>query len=221
MRLQLGESYERLYNLLLPETQSKDELVFGIQGGRGSFNEEAVLDYAQKRKLPPLQIKYLFTTARVLEALHQGEVDRGIFAIQNSVGGLVTESIEAMAEYKFEIVEEYPYAISHHLMVLPDMTLDKIDQIMAHPQVFKQCRSTLARKYPKVKLASGEGELIDTAKAAAALVSGELPNTTAILGPRQLSKLYRLKIVDQNLQDDKQNLTSFLIVKRPFHQIYY
>jgi prephenate dehydratase len=56
--------------------------------------------------------------------------------------------------------------------------------------------------------------MIDTAKAAKALSQGKVEKTIAILGPKMLSEIYNFDIVDSELQDDKENKTTFLIVKR-------
>src|SRR6202043_2424300 len=37
----------------------------------------------------------------------EGTIDRGLFAIHNSAGGMVGESVAAMASYRFSIVEEF------------------------------------------------------------------------------------------------------------------
>jgi prephenate dehydratase len=99
-------------------------------------------------------------------------------------------------------------------MKLPNVSKKSIDTIMAHPQVLKQCKNNLGKKYTNLHQKSGTSNLIDTAAAAQALNEGKLPASTAILGPKVLSNLYNLEIIDSNLQDDPNNVTSFLIVKR-------
>ncbi|MBD3350260.1 MAG: hypothetical protein GF364_02125, partial [Candidatus Lokiarchaeota archaeon] len=86
--------------------------------------------------------------------------------------------------------------------------------IMTHPQVLKQCKSTLAKKYPDLKKISGKEELIDHAKVAKALSKGELGDNIAVMGPKILADIYDFDIIEGNLQDDKENFTSFLLVKR-------
>jgi len=212
MRLKLGRAYDRLYNKLLPKKVNPGYIIYGIQGGIGSFNEEAILCYIKLNTIRNHKIKYLYTSKKVLRQLYKGNIDYGLFAIQNSVGGVVTESIYAMSEYKFKIVEEFAIPIRHFLMKLKDAK--GIKSIMAHPQVLKQCKQTLEDKYPNIKKVSGKGDLMDTAKAAQALSKGKIDKRTAILGPKSLSKIYDLEIIDENLQDDKTNHTSFLLVKR-------
>lgn len=214
MRIKLGEAYDKLYNKLIPKQLHKEYITIGIQGGKGSFNEEAINYYLKRNGIKEYKIEYLHTSDRVFAELHEGSIDQGLIAIHNSIGGAVTESIQSMAKHKFEIVEEFAIIISHTLMIRNDATLKDINTIMTHPQVLAQCKSSLAQKYPHLKQTSGEGELIDHALVAKSLSEGKLPKTTATMGSRVLADIYGLKIVEENLQDLKENYTSFLLVKR-------
>lgn len=214
MRIRLGAVYDKLYNKLLPRQADPNFLTFGIQGGRGSFNEEAVVYYLTRTGIKNYKIKYLYTAENVLRALNAGEIDFGQMAIQNSVGGVVDETISAMAKYKFKITEQFEIKISHALMMGPDAKLSDITTIMSHPQALAQCKKTLAKKYGKLKQTSGEGELIDQAQVARRLAEKRLPKSIAVLGSRMLAKIYGLKIIEENLQDAKENYTSFMMVER-------
>ncbi|GIW64322.1 MAG: hypothetical protein KatS3mg092_0255 [Patescibacteria group bacterium] len=194
--------------------KNKKQIIFGIQGGKGSFNEQALREYVRRRKIDNFKIKYLYTTKNVLKALNRGEIDFGIFAIVNSKGGIVEESINVIGDYKFKIVDKITIPIAHFLMKRKDVDLSQIQQIMAHPQVFAQCQNNLKNKYPNLSLISGRGELIDTAKVAYQLYKGKIDKKTAILGPKILSEIYDFEIIDENLQDDKNNQTTFLLVKK-------
>lgn len=214
MRVKLGEKYDELYNKLLPAKIDPGCITYGIQGGIGSFNEEAIRFYIEREKIGAHKILYLHTAENVMRALHEGEIDRGQVAIHNSVGGIVGESVHAMAAYKFKIVDEFAIKISHALMIRKDADMSEIKTIMSHPQVFAQCKDTLAKKYPHLKLFSGEGERIDHAVIAKELGEGKLPKTIATMGSRTLAEIYGLNIVEDNLQDAKENYTSFLQVAR-------
>jgi len=214
MRIKLGEAYEKMYNKLIPKQKTKEYLTIGIQGGKGSFNEEAIQYYLKRNGVKDYKIEYLHTTKNVLRALHEGDIDQGLFATHNSVGGIVMESVEAMAQYKFSIIEEFAIIISHALMIRKDAKLQDITTIMSHPQVFAQCKSTLEQKYPHLKKTSGEGELIDHALVAKQLSEGKLEKNTAVMGSKILADIYDLTVVEDNLQDLKENYTSFLLVGR-------
>jgi prephenate dehydrogenase len=215
MRVRLSHAEDSVFDQLLPNRMVTDRMVVGIQGGRGSFNEEAVRQYMSRTPDVACELVYLHTTESVLRALHEGTVDRGQFAIHNSVGGMVGESVAAMARYRFAIVEEFAIKISHALMMSGNASVAGIDTIMTHPQVLAQCRATLARKYPHLRQTSGEGDLIDHAKVAELLGGGALPSNVATMGSRVLADLYGLRVVEDDLQDLGENFTSFLWVQRP------
>ena len=214
MRIKLGKAYDKLYNKLLPERVNLRYFVYGIQGGIGSFNEEALLHYLTQKKITDYKIEYLYTTEKVLKNLHEGNIDFGLFAITNSTGGLVEETMQALTKYQCTIVQDFQILIKHFLMKQKNTKTEDIDTIMAHPQVLKQCEQTLAKKYSHFKLISGTGDLVDTAKAAERLAKGKLQNKIAILGPLTLAKRYHFDVLDENLQDKKDNYTRFLLVKR-------
>lgn len=214
MRIVLGDAYDKLYNKLIPKQITNDYVTIGIQGGKGSFNEEAIQYYLKRNNIENYKIEYLHTSKNVLLALHEGDIDQGLFAIHNSIGGIVMESIEAMAKYKFTIIEEFFIKISHALMIRKDAKLDDITTIMSHPQVFSQCKGTLEKKYSHLKQISGEGELIDHALVAKKLSEGKLSKDISTMGSKILADLYDLQIIEDNLQDSKQNDTSFLLVER-------
>ncbi len=214
MRIKLGDIYDQIYNKLLPKQISKKFITFGIQGGKGSFNEEALQYYLKKENITNYRSKYLYTSENVLKALHKGDIDYGQVAIHNSVGGIVGESIQAMANYKFKIIEEFAIKISHALMIRKDVDFDEVNTVMSHPQVFAQCKTTLFKKYPHLKQVSGEKELIDHARVAKHLSERKISKNIATMGSKVLAKLYDLQIIEDNLQDAKENYTSFLMVAR-------
>lgn len=214
MRLRLGDIYDRLYNKLLPKQLNPKFIIFGIQGGKGSFNEEALQYYLKQNGITKFRVKYLYTAEKVLSALHKGDIDIGQLAIHNAVGGIVDESIEAMAKYKFKIIKQFAIKISHALMIRKDAKFSQVTTIMTHPQVLAQCKATLANKYPHLKQTSGEKELIDHAVVAKYLSENKLPKYMATMGSKILAKLYNLQVVEDNLQDAKENYTSFMQIAR-------
>lgn len=214
MRAKIGQSIDRICNKLLPEKVNSGKTIIGIQGGRGSFNETAVLHYIEKNGLQNAEIEYLYTSENVLSALHIGDIDLGQFAIHNTLGNMVGESLRAMSKYKFKIVSEFFISIRHNLMKRKDVPLGEIDSVMAHPQVFLQCQMSLSRGYPHLKQIVGERELVDTARAAEAVAKGDISKNTAILGNVLIAEYFDFDIIERDLQDNMENLTTFFIVSR-------
>ncbi len=217
MRLALEGALDEVYAALLPERVDANALIIGVQGGEGSFSEEAGQTYIAGRSasFPKSRIAYLFTTKNVLQALHRGEIDFGVFAIQNAAGGVVMESVLAMSETNCAIIEMFDLVINHSIMHHPETAFKDVDTLISHPQALAQCKRTLRERHPHLKQVSGEGDLIDQALCAKELSSGGLPKTTAVLAPRVCADKFGLTIHDDGLQDlgDK-NLTTFVWATR-------
>lgn len=186
------------------------KIKIGIQGGKGSFNEEACRFYCSNNHITEFEIVYLYTSDRVLQALEAREIEFGIVAIENSLGGLVWETINALSEFNCKILSNFQIVINHALLCVPRVTMQEIDTIMSHPQALAQTKGTLARAYKNKKLVSGEGTLVDQATAAQALSRGELPRSTAVIASRVCAELFGLDVLAEGLQDMAENLTTFL-----------
>ncbi len=191
-------------------TNIQKKIRIGIQGGKGSFNEEACRTYCKDNTITDYEIVYLYTSDRVLKALEAREVDFGVAAIENSLGGLVWETVHALSEFNCKIESYFQIIINHALLGVPGVTITEIDTILSHPQALAQTQGTLARKYHNKQLASGEGILVDQATAAGALARGELPRSTAVIASRVCAELFGLDILAEGLQDMAENFTSFL-----------
>lgn len=213
-RKSLQKSIDKVFKSIVDHRNTKRRTpIYGIQGGLGSFNDEAVHKYFNDNNIKNYKIEYLYTTKNVLNKLDENEIDYGLFAVSNSRGGIVEESIGELGRHSYDVVSIVNIPIRHYIMTLPNVDKNKIERIMAHPQVFRQCEMNLKKKYPNMILESGKGANIDNAKTAELLKSGKLGLNTAVMGSKRLSELYDLKIIDSNLQDDPHNTTNFLLVK--------
>lgn len=183
----------------------------GVMGAKGSFSEEAGRTYAKKYgKLKKFEIDYLITAENVLSHLEKGAVDIGIFPIENSNGGIVLEAVHAMSKHNFHIMKMFEIDVHHNLLVKNGTKADSVTKIVSHDQAIKQCRMYLKRIWPYVKV----DEYLDTAKAAEDLAMGKLPKTTAVIASRNAATTYKLKILDESIQDLKFNYTVFIAAER-------
>ncbi len=193
----------------MPQRQKNNETI-GVSGAPGSFSEEAALDYAHKIGLKNFKVEYLITVENVLASLEDGTISMGIFPIENSNGGIVIESVYAMAKHRFHVKKIFEIEIQMNLLVKKGTTASKIRKILSHDQALKQCRMYLKRKWPKMKIE----EYPDTAKAAEDLANGILPATVAVIASKAAANRYRLDILEESIQDLKFNYTSFVAAVR-------
>ncbi len=182
------------------------KIIIGVSGAKGSFSEEAADYYCHKNNIKKSQLIYLISVENVLKELTAGKIDKGVFPIENSNGGIVYEAVYAMSKYIFKIENMFEIDIKHCLLVRPGAKAGDIKKIVSHNQALKQCRMYLKRKWLDIDL----DEYCDTAAAAEDLGFGKLPARVAVIAPKKCASLYCLDILEENIQDLKFNFTTFI-----------
>jgi len=181
----------------------------GVMGAHGSFSEQAAEKYLRDSEVNG-EVLPLISAENVLSALTAGTIDRAVFPIENSNGGIVIEAVHAMAKYQFAIEKMFEIDVHHMLLVKPGVTAAHITAVSSHDQAIKQCRMYIKRVWPQADIVP----YADTAKAAADLATGILPDTTAVIAPRNCAALYGLEILEESIQDLKYNYTTFVVATK-------
>ena len=156
----------------------------GIQGIEGSFSEEAAKSYCQKFGITDFELEYLVSSMNVLDGLTKKTIDTGIFAMENAQGGVVIESVEALAKNQCKIIDMFYVEISQNLLAKDNIALGDIEEIHSHEQALKQCKDYLAEKFWSKKLVEED----DTAKAAQDLAEGKLPDHVGVIAVEILQR---------------------------------
>ena len=182
----------------------------GIQGGKGSFSEEAAQTFAENHGINNPEIIYLISSNAVLDGVESGNVGYGIFAMENAQGGVVIESVEAMAEHRCKIIEMFHITVSQNLLATENIHIGDITAIYSHQQALRQCKDYLAEHFWTRPLIEAD----DTAEAARRLSQGKLPKTAGVVGSKYCAELYGLNILQEDIHDLKHNLTLFLSVEK-------
>ena len=184
--------------------------IIGIQGGKGSFSEDAANVFTKNHGLEKVEIKYLISSEAVLSAVESEVTDYGIFAMENAQGGVVIESVKALAKYRCKIMEMFHISVDQNLLGLPGINIGDISEIHSHQQALRQCKDYLSEHFwtrPHI-------EEDDTAEAARRLSEGKLANTAVVIANKKCAQLYNLEIVEENIHDLKNNLTLFLGIRK-------
>ena len=176
-------------------------LRIGYLGPGGSFSHTAaMLKFGQSVEYEPLaDIRSIF------DEVGKGHCDLGLAPIENTTGGGVIETLDALIESDVKVCSEVLMTIHHNL--LANCSLEQIERIYSRPEVFAQCRNWLSATFKGAKTIA----VASTAKAAqmAADESG-----AAAIGSRVAAEVYGLKVVCENIEDIANNITRFLVVGR-------
>ena len=184
--------------------------IIGIQGGKGSFSEDAANVFKKNHGLEKVEIKYLISSEAVLSAVESEVTDYGIFAMENAQGGVVIESVKALAKYRCKIMEMFHISVDQNLLGLPGINIGDISEIHSHQQALRQCKDYLSEHFWTRPLIEED----DTAEAARRLSEVKLANTAVVIANKKCAQLYNLEIVEENIHDLKNNLTLFLGIRK-------
>ena len=170
-------------------------------GPPGTFSEEAAILYdSQAQRLP------FSSVAAVAAAVDSGLADEGIIAIENSLEGTVTDSVDVLVhESRLSIRSELVLPIRHYLLAAPGLEAEGVKVIFSHPQPLAQCRHYLERCFPRAQL---EAALSTTA--AVEEVMGR--QDAAAIGSRRAAEIYGAKVLAQDIQDNRLNQTRFVVI---------
>jgi len=176
-------------------------------GPPGTFSEEAALHYAEKAKLIPFS-----SVLAVASAVDTGMAHEGVVAIENSLEGSVTDTLDLLIhESKLLIRYELVLPIEHHLLVTSGTETSEVEVIFSHPQALAQCRHFLEKCFPKAKVVAA----LSTAAAVEQMVSSSI--TSAAIGTQRAAELYGAEILARSIQDQSPNLTRFVVLAREDH----
>lgn len=176
---------------------------YGFLGPRGTFSEEAIL---QALKIKDNNLVSFPSSQAVIKAVDAGKISRGIVPVENSIEGSVNVTLDTLVfDSKVLIQKEIVSNIHHNLIVPYKRGLKDIKKIYSHPQAAAQCRKYLKKKFPNAKViaASSTAEAVKLVK--------EEPNSAAI-GTRLAARLYKLKVLESNIEDFGDNKTRFVLI---------
>ena len=175
------------------------------QGIEGSYSESCAKEiYPDCKTIPCKTFDEVFTKAN-----QDGEVRAMIPESNKTTGNIGLEYL--IFKYRLNIYEEKFYPIRHHLLGLPGTKIQDIKNVYSHAQGLSQC-SNFIKKNNFV-----ENVRADTAGSAKYISENKIKNEAAIAS-KQSAKIYNLDILASNIEDEKGNVTRFLLMGKPILQ---
>ena len=175
------------------------------QGIEGSYSESCA-----KQIYPDCKTISCKTFDDVFKKASENE---GVIAIipesNRTTGNIGVEYL--IFKYRLNIYKEKFYPINHHLLALPGTSIKDIKNVYSHAQGLSQC-SNFIKKNNFV-----ENVRADTAGSAKYISENKI-NGEAAIASKESAKIYNLDIVASDIQDDKSNVTRFLLMGRTIVQ---
>ena len=174
-----------------------------IQGFKGSYSDEAVQKVFQKNS----QRCALIENSTFKDAFDSiRKYGLGLIPVENSTAGFVEETVDELSSGEFEILGEFLLPVRHHLLGLLGSKIGDIKIAYSHYQALAQTSSFLEKN---------EIEIMDYGDTAggAKFVFDEKDMSKAAVGSKILAKIYNLKILEKNINNEEGNVTRFFLIR--------
>jgi prephenate dehydratase len=178
----------------------------GYLGPAGTHTEEALRASAPE---PVEEIPYP-TIYDTVMAVHDGEVERAVVPIENSLEGAVSITIDTLAldATDVRIVAEVVHPIHHCVVAAVQLDLADVKRVVSHPQATAQCR-----RFLRERLAGAE-VVVAPSTADAVMSVRDSSEPVVALGSRLAAELYGCRILVANVEDHPDNVTRFVWLAR-------
>ena len=177
-----------------------------IQGILGSFHDIAAHQYFNGEQV---QLICCATFEEVFENIHRDPTVIGMTAIENTIAGSLLHNYELLRASGTTIVGEHKLHITHSICCLPDDDWSTLREVHSHPVALMQCRDYLAN-HPDPKAVEAE----HTPRSAEYISSHQCHGWAAICHA-DAAKMYGLKVLEDHIEDNKQNFARFLVGSDP------
>ncbi len=177
--------------------------IIAIQGAEGSNHHKVARDFYGEN----IQLKECMSFDALVAHLMEGSATDGVMAIENTIAGSIIPNYALIDSNNLHIVGEQYLNIHHHLMALPNQTINSINEVWSHPMALLQCKEFF-KKHPHIKLV----EDVDTAEVAKRITNKNLKGIAAI-APKIAAEIFGLQVLEDDIQTMKDNATRFVIVQ--------
>ena len=178
-------------------------------GPKGTFTEQAAMRFSILSGAQEFSPSPLTSIEDVFEAVETGAADCGVVPIENSIEGGVNAAIDTLIfDSDLFISKQLTLPIVQNLMVSEKNAGRDVTRIISHPQALAQCRKFINRVYPDATIE------IAASTAEAAKIVAASSEAVAAIGPKNSADIYGLKIICENIQDNKNNTTQFILLTK-------
>jgi chorismate mutase/prephenate dehydratase len=197
------ESIVNIFKAIISNCRALEKkLSISFLGPLGTFSEEATRQHFGDNidALPTDSIDEIFSHV-------QSDITHyGVVPVENSTEGAVSRTLDLLLLRDLNICGEISLPV-HHCLISKGTGKETIEKIYAHGQSIAQCHDWLTSNMPNVERiavsSNAEGaKIASTDKKSAAIASS------------QASELYNLNIISENIEDESNNTTRFLVIAK-------
>ncbi len=180
--------------------------IIAFQGEKGAYSHLAC-----EEMFPQATIKTCSTFEETFKMASEDANIKIMVPIENSLAGRVADIHYLLTKYKLQIYSEHFQNVEHNLLVKEGTELKDIKYVRSHVQAIDQCQKIISKNKFKTIISA------DTAGSAKDLSTSN-DKSIAAIASKLSAKIYNLKILKSNIEDDSGNVTRFLIMGKKVNQ---
>lgn len=186
----------------MTQPTSNPETTIAFQGELGAYSHMAA-----NAKFPSMDVLPCKSFEDALAAVQKGKARLAMIPIENSTAGRVADIHILLPGSGLFIIGEHFEAIRHCLLATKEATESTLERVTSHVQALGQCRHTL------IKMGLSREAFADTA-GSARHVAALGDKSLAGIASKLAAEVYGLKIIREDLQDEGDNTTRFVVLAR-------
>lgn len=180
----------------------------GYLGPKGTFSYEVCNKIYPSEEIIPFK-----TIKETILELVKNKIDEAIVPIENSLQGCVTETLDTIIQNEDILIKrEHNIKIRQNLMAKEYYKLEEIKELYSHAQAISQCKNYIDNKLKNA-------EIIQSFSTALAASEVSKKDYTACIGSKECINEYKLKLLQEDIQDNNSNETKFWILSKKIENI--
>jgi len=177
-----------------------------FQGELGAYSHIAVNEIFKD-----VEIKTCSTFEETFKTAFEDETYKIVIPLENSLAGRVADIHYLLPKYKLQIHGEHFQPVEHNLIAKQESEMKDIKFVRSHAQAIGQCQKIIMENKYRTIISA------DTAGSAKEL-SDSKDKSIAAIASKLSAEIYKLKILKKNIEDEKGNVTRFLIMGKNVQQ---
>lgn len=196
-----SEHLTSIFREIISASRSAEKpLQIAYWGPEGTFSHQAAVSAfgGSAQHVPVQNIRDVFLM------VERKQADYGVVPIENSIGGVIPETLDMFGVTQVKICSETLVPIYHHLGSQAD-ALSDIKRVFAGPQPAAQCSQWLRDHLPQALI-------VDVVPTAGAVKKALEDPESAAIANKVCLDLYGLPSVAEHIQDSSSNRTRFVVI---------
>lgn len=140
----------------------------------------------------------------IFAQVERGASDYGVVPVENSLAGVIPETLDTFTQSNVRVVSELFVPIVHNLATRCG-DLDQVRRLYTHPQPLAQCRQWIRAHLPNA-------EIVEAASTVRAAEAAAAEDGAAALCPALAAEITGLPILVEHTEDNPSNRTRFLVL---------